>query len=100
MVRGPEGPPAKQAKTESIALPANVIVQFQNDADEIMGEADHGDYECNQADHNFWQAVYNVGAYIRMASEKDHQKYFWQFKRLYLLRVTGDGLRTQGNESF
>ena len=38
MARGPEGPPAKQAKTEPVALPANVIAQFQNDAGELVGE--------------------------------------------------------------
>lgn len=38
MARGPEAPPAKQAKLEPVALPANVIVQFQNDAGELVGK--------------------------------------------------------------
>ena len=37
MVRGPEGPPAKQARREE-ALPANIIIQFQSDAGDLVGE--------------------------------------------------------------
>lgn len=39
MVRDENGPPAKQAKKELPVLPANVIIQFQNDAGETVGEA-------------------------------------------------------------
>lgn len=37
MARGLDGPPAKQSKKEPQALPTNVIVQFQNDAGEVVG---------------------------------------------------------------
>lgn len=39
MVRGPEGPPTKQARNDqAVALPANVIIQFQNDSGELVGD--------------------------------------------------------------